>query len=232
MSRIVPPPQVVITPVSEFKKSLTKQELVQTTITQTMNTSNSSSEDDDFEKKPPKPDITPSKVVTPPPKKRVKKESPVKRRTQKKPKKTKQKVTFIEKNNRNLFSQGDLVFSTAKEIGHPAYKNGDISGSYLFFGCVTHIVTKDDPHDDEVNVHWMTIHNEKIRYVDAQSTIEPYTTESKYTDRYVSIEPLKMPLLKVLLRRDDSDLSYLNDFIAHEVNEQYSFDIFRGWVKD
>ena len=132
MSRIVPPPQVVITPVSEFKKSLTKQELVQTTITQTMNTSNSSSEDDDFEKKPPKPDITPSKVVTPPPKKRVKKESPVKRRTQKKPKKTKPKVTFIEKNNRNLFSQGDLVFSTAKEIGHPAYKNDDISGSYLF----------------------------------------------------------------------------------------------------
>ena len=116
MSRIVPPPQVVITPVSEFRKTLAKKEPVQTTITQSMDSSNSSSDDDVFEKKSPKPDITPSKVVTPPPKKRVKKESPVKRRPQKNLRRPNPRFHLSKKITGTFSAKETLFFRQQKKL--------------------------------------------------------------------------------------------------------------------
>jgi len=82
----------------------------------------------------------------------------------------------------NPYSQGDMVMTTARDIGHPTYQHGKISGSYIFLVAVTHIVPKDDHLDDKVNVHWINISYEIVRYVDAQSEIVPYTAECEHID--------------------------------------------------
>ena len=133
---------------------------------------------------------------------------------------------------RNPYSQGDMVMTTARNIGHPTYQHGKISGSHIFLGVVTHIVTKDDQLDDEVNVHWMIISNETVRYVDAQSDIVPYTAECEHTDCYVATGPVKIDKIRILIRRNCGDLSTLNNSLAKAINYQYSFDIFLGWCKD
>ena len=125
---------------------------------------------------------------------------------------------------RSPYSQCDMVMTTARDIGHPAYQHGKISGSYIFLGAVTHIVPKDDQLDDEVNVHWMTISYEKVRYVDDQSEIVPYTAECEYTDRYVATGPVKMDKIRILIRHDCGDLSTLNDVLAEAIDDQYCKD--------
>ena len=92
---------------------------------------------------------------------------------------------------RNPYSQGDMVMTTARDIGHPAYQHGKTSGSYIFLGAFTHIVPKYDQLDDEVNVYWMIISYETVRYVDAQSEIVTYAAECEHTDRYVATGPVK-----------------------------------------
>ena len=83
---------------------------------------------------------------------------------------------------RNSYSQGDMVMTTTREIAHPVYTYNEISGSYILLGTATHVIPKDYPLDDEVNVHWMSVCNETLRYFDAQNEVEPYTAECKYID--------------------------------------------------
>ena len=64
--------------------------------------------------------------------------------------------------------------STTIEITHHAYTQDHTSGSYLY-GVVTHIIPKEDPLDDEINTHWMTILNENIKCVVVRSTLLPFT---------------------------------------------------------
>ena len=122
--------------------------------------------------------------------------------------------------------------TTARDIVHPAYIHGEISGQSFFVGAVTHIIPKDNQLDDEVNVHWMIISYEPVRYIDAQSEIVSYTAECEHTDRYVATGPVQMDKIRILSRHDCSDLSTLNNFLAQAINDQYSSDIFLGWCKD
>lgn len=71
-----------------------------------------------------------------------------------------------------------------------------MSNSCIFLGAVTHIIPKDDQMDNKMIVHWMTISNETVRYIDTQSDIIPYTAECEHTDCYVAAGPVKMDKIK------------------------------------
>jgi len=244
-----PAPKIVVTPhtlVSRYRQSI-EDGMKQATMTQLINDVEEEAEvtENEFETKPPKrykamtiPDVSSWKVerkakkvystdvTVKAKKKNVKRKQP---KLKKKPLKTVEVEPSIV---RNPYSQGDMVMTTARDIAHPAYTHGEISGSYIFLGAVTHIVPKDDQLDDEVNVHWMTISNKAVRYVDVQSEIVSYTVECEHEDRYVATGPVKMEKIKIVIRRDCSDLSLLNNFLAEAINDQYSFDLFLGWCKD
>ena len=64
------------------------------------------------------------------------------------------------------FSVVNLVMSTENQISHPAYKFYYIHGCYLFIGSVTNLVLVKDPSDEKVQVHWMTINNEVVYFID------------------------------------------------------------------
>jgi hypothetical protein len=133
--------------------------------------------------------------------------------------------------NRNMFNVGDLVMSTAKQIGHPAYEFHFISPSYLFFGSVKDIVMGTDPMDDKINIHWMTIKKGDVRFVDVQSVMIPYDPKKSYHDHYVAMAPTRMEDLKVLARHTSNDLSSVNDFVSAAVNKQFKFNLSGGWIK-
>ena len=249
-----PAPKIVVTPhtpVSRYRMSI-EDKMKQATMTQLINDVEEEAEatENEFETKPPKkykamtiPDISSWKAERKPKKVScqsksvhstdvtVKAKKKNVKRKQPKPKKKPLKTVIDTSIVRNPYSQGDMVMTTARDIAHPAYTHGEISGSYIFLGAVTHIVPKDDQLDDEVNVHWMTISNKAVRYVDVQSEIVPYTAECEHTDRYVATGPVKVEKIKIVIRRDCSDLSLLNNFLAEAINDQYSFDLFLGWCK-
>ena len=90
---------------------------------------------------------------------------------------------------------------TTREITHHVYTHSEISNSYIFVGAVTHAIPKDDPLDDEVNMHWMIISNEVLRHVDAQSEVVPYITECKCIDHYISTSAVTMNNINELIYR-------------------------------
>jgi hypothetical protein len=87
-----------------------------------------------------------------------------------------------------------------------------------------------DHADDKINVHWMTIRNGAVRFVDLQSVMIPYDPKKSYHDHYVALAPTRMEDLKVLARHTSDDLSLVNAFVSATVNNQFDFDVFGGWV--
>ena len=88
-----------------------------------------------------------------------------------------------------------------------------------------------DPVDDKINVHWITIRNSTVRFVDVQSATILYKLENTYLDHYVAMPPTRMEDLKVLARHTSDDLSLVNDFVSATVNDQFDFNVSGGWVK-
>ena len=160
--------------------------------------------------------------------KKAKEEKP---KRNKKTTKNKDEKTDKVIHNRNQFNVGDLVMSTAKQIGHLAYEYHYVSPSYLFFGSVKNIVMGDDPADDRINIHWMTIKKGVVRFADVQTVMIPYDPENSYDDHYVAIAPTRMEDLKVLARHTSDDLSLVNDFVSAAVNDQFEFNLSGGWIK-
>ena len=100
-----------------------------------------------------------------------------------------------------------------------------------FFGSVKDIVIGADPVDDKINVHWITIRNSTVRFVDVQSATIPYKPENTYLDHYVAMPPTRMEDLKVPARHTSDDLSLVNDFVSAIVNNHFYFNVSGGWVK-
>jgi hypothetical protein len=155
----------------------------------------------------------------------------VKPKKNKKTTKNKDEKTDKVTPSRNQFNVGDLVMSTAKQIGHPAYEFKYVSPSYLFFGSVKDIVMGKDPADDKINVHWMTIEKGAVRFADVQTVMIPYDPRNSYDDHYVAMAPTRMEDLKVLARHTSNDLSLVNDFVSATVNDQFEFHVSGGWIK-
>ena len=85
-----------------------------------------------------------------------------------------------------------------------------------------------DPADDKINVHWMTIRNKTVRFVDIQSSTIPYDSENTYLDHYAAMLLTRIEDLKVLARHTSDDLSLVNDSVSATVNNQFDFNISGG----
>ena len=88
-----------------------------------------------------------------------------------------------------------------------------------------------DPADDTINVHWMTIRNKTVIFVDVQSATIVYDPENNYLNHYAAMLPTKMGDLKVLARYTSDNLSLVNDFVSSTVNGQFDFNVSGGWFK-
>ena len=89
-----------------------------------------------------------------------------------------------------------------------------------------------DPADDKISVHWMTIRNKTVIFVDVWSAAIVYKPENNYLNHYAAMQPTKMEDLKVLARHTSDDLSLVNNFVSSTVNDQFDFNVSSGWFKN
>ena len=74
---------------------------------------------------------------------------------------------------------------------------------------------------DKVNVHWVTIRNQRVKFVDVKTgTLEQQNDIDFY--HYVILPPTDMVDLTVFARRQNSNLTLLNNFVVTSVLGQYS----------
>ena len=137
---------------------------------------------------------------------------------------------------------GDLVMSTALEIGHPALEYEHIGPSYVFFGVVKYFTyTKWQRNGkggswegylkdhERLKVEWMTIQRFERRYIDYSGAIVKDTMPG--TDFWVDIPPVHKNNVKVIAKRNSSDLSMVNGFLREPINEHLYFASPEGWMQ-
>ena len=142
--------------------------------------------------------------------------------------------------NKSNAQPGDLVMATAGEIYHPALREGTIDSSFIFFGVMKYFSYekwdksgKDNSWDtyvkmtERVTVSWMTIEEGCRRYIDRNSP-KPIDSISGY-DTYVDIPPVKKDILRVLAKRNCSELKKVNGFLKKYVYKKFYFAKPEGW---
>ena len=70
-----------------------------------------------------------------------------------------------------MFNEGDLLMSAAKQLNYLAFEYHNISGVLPIFGAVKNIVLGVDLADDKVDVHWMTIMNHRVGFIDTKTGV-------------------------------------------------------------
>ena len=75
---------------------------------------------------------------------------------------------------------------------------------------VKNVVSGVDSMDNRINVHWMTFRNEKVLFFDLKTDTLEQQSDFNF-DRYVDLLPTNMVDLKVLPRRQKSNLTFLSD---------------------
>ena len=144
--------------------------------------------------------------------------------------------------NKGNAQPGDLVMATAGEIGHPALEYGAIAKSYIFFGIVKYFnYEKWDKcgedgsweeyvkRTERVTVNWMTIEEGCRRYIDRNSP-KPIDPISDY-DVYVDVSPVLKDKVKVIAKRNSSDLHKINGFLKKAINKKFYFVKPEGWTE-
>ena len=117
---------------------------------------------------------------------------------------------------------------------------GSIATSYIFFGVMKYFSYEkwdkcgEDSSWEEyvkrterVTVSWMTIEEGCRRYIDRNSP-KPIDSISGY-DTYVDIPPVKKDILRVLAKRNCSELKKVNGFLKKYVYKKFYFAKPEGW---
>ena len=89
------------------------------------------------------------------------------------------------------------------------------------------IVLVIDLVDNKVNVHWMTIRNQRIRFIHTNTWYIEQQSDIDF-DYYVTLPTTDMVELKFLVRVKNFNIKLLNDFVATYVLGQYSHTK-HGW---
>ena len=166
--------------------------------------------DDDFVNKP--------AFVTPQPKRKVNQiHSPAPKKTTKILKK---KITH---------KVGDLVTSTAAEIGHPDYKSSRIGAGYIFFGLVvgnpedqSSIYFNKNP--DYINVKWCATEPGHTLIKSANISVK---IDTQIFDQ--AIIAVMKENIRTIARRHNPHLENVNMFIKTALLEEYYFVEPLGW---
>jgi len=139
---------------------------------------------------------------------------------------------------------GDLVMSTAGEIGHPALTYNAIGNSYILFGIVKYFTyTKwHGPgkeaewegyvkNNERLKVSWMAINDDatSVRYVDSTEPSPRLPKEDPTLIFSVDIPPVHKESLKLISKCNCSDLSMISEFARKEINEKFRFYTPEGW---
>ena len=83
------------------------------------------------------------------------------------------------------------------------------------------IVLGVDPVDDKVNVRWVTIRYERVRFIGIKTGTLEQLSDIDF-DHYITLIPTSMVDLKVLERRQNYNPTLLNDFMITYVLGQYT----------
>lgn len=139
---------------------------------------------------------------------------------------------------------GDLVMSTAGEIGHPALSYNVIGINYVLFGIVKYFTyTKwhgpGREHDwegyvknnERLKVSWMSIEDDttKVRYVDSTEPSPVLKSEDPTLIFSVDIPPVHKDSLKLISKCNCSDLSMISEFARNEICDKFRFYTPEGW---
>lgn len=137
---------------------------------------------------------------------------------------------------------GDLVMATALDIGHPALEYDHIGPSYVYFGVVKYFTyTKwqgsgeDDSWEgylkdhERLKITWMTIQRSERRYIDSSGGIVKDAMPG--TDFWVDIPPVHKNIVKLIAKRNSSDLSMVNGFLRKAIHEHFYFVSLSGWMQ-
>ena len=206
-------PEFIITPVGEYIAKM--KECNQRTLTQMLGVENEedSSSDEAFHTKKAARfvAVTPSPAKARP-MKRVKKNTHPK----KPPKTHKHKI-------------GDLVTSTASEIGHPEYQCGRIGGAYVFFGLIV-----GNPEDrssklfnknpDYINVRWSAVENGHTLVKSANKDVKH---EMQIVDN--TVIAVQKGKLRTIVRYNNPHLDSINSFVKEAILLEFYFIEPHGW---
>ena len=133
---------------------------------------------------------------------------------------------------------GSLVMANAKDLKHPEYINGRISGYYIFFGIVTALNVTYDPNklngiwgappSDELIVDWIGVENGHS-LIKSDNALDNSLFDSSAKKFKVSAVSRK----KVHLLADATNphLDGLNYFLKSAVLESYFYIKPHGWCE-
>jgi len=130
--------------------------------------------------------------------------------------------------------------ATAGCVQHPYILSGIISDAYILFGvgCSFDYMNWNNSKNwnnsnkqERANIEWTTFDSGERRYTSVKNN-KPLTIKvdpDNLVDIVVKLTDVPIDEVTLLVKRNQTDLSHLNQFLRSEVNHQCYFGLPEGW---